>query len=79
MWSFMSFMHLILPPDRVYFDLLGQHAAIVTRAARQLLDLTKKFTNVMETRRKIEELEQKGDQITHEIHEKLNKKASSTL
>jgi len=74
MWSFMRFTHLILPPDRVYFDLLELHASIVTEAAHHLLDMTKNFTKISETRRAIEQLEQRRDPITHEIHEKLNKK-----
>ncbi len=70
----MSLKHLIMPPDPVYFDLLERQAAIATEAAHQLLDLTKNFTNIKDKRQEIEVLEQKGDQITHEIHERLNKK-----
>jgi len=71
----MSLKDLIMPPDKVYFDLLEQQAAIVTEAARQLLDLTKNYTNIKKKHEEIDTLEQKGDQITHEIHEKLNKKS----
>jgi len=70
----MSLKDLIMPPDNVYFDLLEQQAAIVTEAACQLLDLTKNYTNIKKKHEEIDALEQKGDQITHEIHEKLNKK-----
>jgi uncharacterized protein Yka (UPF0111/DUF47 family) len=70
----MSLKHVLMPPDKVYFDLLERQAAIVTEAAHQLLDLTKNFSNIKEKRQEIEVLEQKGDQITHEIHERLNKR-----
>jgi hypothetical protein len=70
----MSFRHLIRPPDKIYFDLLERQAAIISEAAHQLLDLTKNFSNIKEKRQEIEVLEHKGDQITHEIHERLNKK-----
>lgn len=70
----MSLKHLIMPPDKVYFDLLERQAANVAEAARHLLDLTKNFTNIKEKRQAIEVLEHKGDEITHEIHERLNKK-----
>jgi len=70
----MSLKNVIMPPDRVYFDLLEQQAAIVTEAARQLLDLTRSFTNLEQKRKESEVLEQKGDQITHDIHERLNKR-----
>lgn len=70
----MSFRHLIRPPDKIYFDLLERQAAVVSEAAHQLLDLTKNFSNIKEKRQEIEVLEHKGDEITHEIHERLNKK-----
>jgi len=61
------------PPDKVYFDLLERQAAIITEAAHELLDLTKNFTDIKEKRHKIEILEQRGDQITHDIYERLNR------
>jgi uncharacterized protein Yka (UPF0111/DUF47 family) len=65
---------MFIPPDKVFFDLLERQAVIVTEAAHQLLDLTKNFTNVTERRHEIEVLEQRGDQITHDIYERLNRK-----
>jgi uncharacterized protein Yka (UPF0111/DUF47 family) len=70
----MSLKQMFIPPDKVYFDLLERQAVIVTEAAHQLLDLTKNFTNVTERRHEIEVLEQRGDQITHDIYERLNRK-----
>ena len=70
----MSLKHLIMPPDKVYFDLLERQAVNVTEAARQLLDLTKNFTSIKEKRLEIEVLEHTGDEITHEIYERLNKR-----
>jgi len=70
----MSLKHLIMPPDKVYFDLLERQAANVTEAARQLLNLTKNFTSIKEKRLEIEVLEHTGDEITHEIYERLNKR-----
>ena len=42
------------PPDREFFDLLEQQAALVTEAAHQLVSLTKDFTLVKEKRHAIE-------------------------
>lgn len=70
----MSLKQLFMPPDKVYFDLLEQQAAIVSEAAHHLLDLTKNFTNIKEKRQEMEVLEHKGDQITHEIYKRLNTK-----
>ncbi len=69
----MSLAKMFRPPDKVYFDLLERQAAIVTEAAHELLDLTKNFTNIKEKRHKVEMLEQRGDQITHDIYERLNR------
>lgn len=62
------------PPDKVYFDLLEQQAVLITTAAHSLLDLTKNFSGIRDKRREIELLEQQGDQITHNIYERLNRK-----
>jgi uncharacterized protein Yka (UPF0111/DUF47 family) len=70
----MGLKQMFNPPDKVYFDLLERQAVIVTEAAHQLLDLTKNFANVKERRHEIEVLEQRGDQITHDIYERLNRK-----
>ncbi len=61
------------PPDREFFDLLEQQAAIVTEASHQLVSLTKDFTMVKEKRQAIEQLEHKGDDLTHTIFERLNR------
>lgn len=69
----MSLAKMFRPPDKVYFDLLERQAAIITEAAHELLDLTKNFTDIKEKRHQIEILEQRGDQITHDIYERLNR------
>jgi uncharacterized protein Yka (UPF0111/DUF47 family) len=45
----------------------------VKEAAYLLVTLTEDFTNVREKRHAIELLEHKGDQITHDIYEQLNR------
>jgi uncharacterized protein len=68
----MGIRELLLPKDTTFFDLFEQQAKIVREAAQLLVILTTDFTNVREKRNAIELLEQKGDQITHEIYERLN-------
>jgi uncharacterized protein Yka (UPF0111/DUF47 family) len=70
----MGFMPWFNPPENVFFDMLERQASIVTEAAHQLVTLTKNFTNLKEKRHEIENLEHRGDQITHDIHERLNRK-----
>ncbi len=69
----MGFKELLIPHDTVFFDLFEKQAAVVKEAAGQLVALTEDFTNVKEKRHEIEKLEHKGDQITHDIYEQLNR------
>jgi len=69
----MGIRELLIPQDKVFFDLFEQQAATVKEAAYLLVDLTENFTNVKEKRHAIELLEHKGDQVTHDIYLQLNR------
>ena len=69
----MGLRELLIPQDKVFFDLFEQQAATVKEAAYQLVGLTENFTNVKEKRHVIEQLEHKGDKITHDIYQQLNR------
>ena len=69
----MGIKELLIPRDTIFFDLFERQAGIVKEAAWQLVALTEDFTNVKEKRHEIEKLEHKGDQITHDIYEQLNR------
>jgi uncharacterized protein Yka (UPF0111/DUF47 family) len=69
----MGLRELLIPQDKVFFDLFEQQAATVKEAAYQLVGLTENFTNVREKRHAIEQLEHKGDKITHDIYQQLNR------
>jgi uncharacterized protein Yka (UPF0111/DUF47 family) len=68
----MGLRELLIPKDKIFFDLFEKQAGIVKEAAWQLVALTEDFTNVKEKRHAIEKLEHKGDQITHDIYQQLN-------
>jgi len=68
----MGLRELLIPHDKIYFDLFEKQAAVMKEAAWQLVALTEDFTNVKEKRHEIEKLEHKGDQITHDIYKQLN-------
>ena len=76
---YMGFRQWFTPPDREFFNLLEQQAAIVTEAGHQLVDLAKDFTNVKQKRHAIELLEHKGDDLTHAIFERLNRSGNPPL
>jgi uncharacterized protein Yka (UPF0111/DUF47 family) len=69
----MGLRELLIPQDKIFFDLFEKQAAVVKEAAWQLVALTEDFTNVKEKRHAIEKLEHKGDQITHDIYDQLNR------
>jgi uncharacterized protein len=69
----MGLRELLIPQDKVFFDLFEQQAGIVKEAAWQLVALTEDFTNVKEKRHAIELLEHQGDQLTHQIYDQLNR------
>ena len=68
----MGLRELLIPQDKIFYDLFEQQVSVVTEAANQLLALTENFTNVKEKRHAIELLEHRGDQLAHDIYEKLN-------
>ena len=68
----MGLRELLVPHDKIYFDLFEKQAGILKEAAWQLVALTEDFTNVKEKRHEIEKLEHQGDQITHDIYKQLN-------
>jgi len=69
----MGLRELLIPQDKVFFDLFEQQAATIVLAAHNLVVLTENFTDVKEKRRVIENLEHQGDVVTHEIYEQLNR------
>ncbi len=69
----MGLRELLIPHDKIFFDMFEKQAAVVKEAAWQLVALTEDFTNVKEKRHAIEKLEHKGDMITHDIYEQLNR------
>jgi uncharacterized protein Yka (UPF0111/DUF47 family) len=68
----MGLRELLIPKDKVFFDLFEKQAGVVKEAAWQLVALTEDFTDVKQKRHAIELLEHKGDQITHDIYQQLN-------
>ena len=69
----MGLRELLIPHDKIFFDMFEKQAAVVKEAAWQLVALTEDFTSVKEKRHAIEKLEHKGDLITHDIYDQLNR------
>ncbi|MGA7628111.1 MAG: DUF47 family protein [Methanoregula sp.] len=69
----MGLRELLIPQDKIFFEMFERQAGTVREAAYQLVALSENFTNVKEKRHAIELLEHQGDQITHGIYEQLNR------
>src|SRR5512136_1548555 len=69
----MGLRELLIPQDKIFFDLFEKQAGVVKEAAWQLVALSEDFTNVKEKRHEIEKPEHKGHQITHDLYNQLNR------
>ena len=65
-------MFRILPRDQAFFAMFEKAAQNAFEGAEALKELLDTFEDVKEKARLIEEIEHKGDAITHEIVRKLN-------
>jgi uncharacterized protein Yka (UPF0111/DUF47 family) len=68
----MRIRDVILPEDRVFFDLFEDMAGTIREAAGQLVHLTTDLASGSGTCREIRRLEHRGDEITRRIFERLN-------
>jgi len=66
-------MFRLLPTEPKFFALFEAQAATVLEGSRALQELARNFDHVEEKARKIKALETKGDQITHDLIDKLNR------
>lgn len=65
-------MFRIIPRDEEFFSMFSRASDNIVEGAELLKELLDKFDDLPERARKIEEVEHKGDAITHDIVRKLN-------
>ena len=65
-------MFRIVPREEEFFSLFSKASENIYDGARQLKELLDRFDNIQERALRIEEVEHKGDAITHDIIRKLN-------
>jgi len=65
-------MFRIIPRDQAFFAMFEKAAQNALEGAEVLKELLDTFDDIKEKARKIEEIEHKGDTITHEIIKRLN-------
>jgi predicted phosphate transport protein (TIGR00153 family) len=69
----MGLKEWIIPQDRAFYDLLDRESATVLRGATKLEDAVKSFENMEERRKEFKDLEHNGDEIVHDIYERVNR------
>jgi len=65
-------MFRIIPRNEEFFSMFSRASENIFEGAQQLKELLDRFDDLPERARRIEEVEHKGDAITHDIVRKLN-------
>jgi len=63
----------LLPVEPKFFDLFEKQAATVLEAARALQEMSQNYDRVTERAEHIKALEHRGDTLTHELFDSLNR------
>jgi len=67
----MNLREILLPRDKVFFQLLEEESRNVLMGAQALNDMILNFDDLSEKRKEIKEIEHRGDEIVHLIYERL--------
>jgi uncharacterized protein Yka (UPF0111/DUF47 family) len=63
----------LVPQDRIFFDFFEELGTTCSEAAGLLVTITDDYTDLKNRAHKMEELEHRGDEISHRIYEQLNR------
>ena len=69
----MGMKEWIIPQQKVFFDLLEAIGENLVAGATALCGLIDDYRNVSEKRKKLKDIEHKGDEAVHEVYEALNR------
>ncbi len=69
----MGLKEWVIPQDRAFFDLLDRESSNVLVGAKKLEEAVKSFDRMDERRKEFKQIEHEGDEIVHEIYEKVNR------
>ncbi len=69
----MGLRELLLPREKIFFQLLEQESNNVLLGAQILSDVILHYESLSEKRDRIKDVEHRGDEIVHEIYEQLMK------
>lgn len=69
----MGIKEWIIPQEKHFFDILEKESENVVAGARELEETIMRFDNLDDRRKKMKEIEHRGDEIVHEIYDKINR------
>ncbi len=69
----MGLKELLIPQEKIFFELLEQESKNVLAGALALDDLVQNFDQLVDKRNKIKDIEHQGDNIVHSIYDRLIK------
>ena len=69
----MGLKEWIIPQDKAFFDVLEKESANVLHGARMLEEAVKSFDKMEERRKEFKDIEHEGDEIVHDIYERVNR------
>jgi len=69
----MGLKEWIIPQDKAFYELLRRESDAVLRGAVKLEDAVKSFDNMEERRKEFKDIEHNGDEIVHDIYERVNR------
>jgi predicted phosphate transport protein (TIGR00153 family) len=69
----MGLKEWIIPQDKAFFDVLEKESSNVLEGAKRLEEAVKSFDRMEERRREFKEIEHAGDEIVHDIYERVNR------
>jgi len=67
----MNLKEILIPREKVFFQLLEEESRNVLMGAQALNDMMVEFENISEKERRIQEIEHRGDEIVHSIYDRL--------
>jgi len=69
----MGLKEWVIPQDKAFFDILEKESANVLFGAMKLEEAMKSFDQMEDRRKEFKEIEHVGDDIVHQIYEKVNR------
>ncbi len=69
----MGIKEWVIPQDKAFFDLLERESATVFKGAAKLSDAVESFDKMEERRSEFKDIEHNGDEIVHDIYERVNR------